>query len=139
MELKEKLKETVLTPKSLENNEEKVKYTGLTYPILMALFDYLSPCIPESAKSSLSKFEKLMIVLMKVRLNLGIQDLAYRFGVSTSTASNTFQDIIHIMFIRMKGFLWLEREELRLSMPMEFRKSFGLKVSIISDCFENIH
>ncbi|CAC5382388.1 unnamed protein product [Mytilus coruscus] len=28
------------------------------------------------------------------------------------------------------------REELRMSMPMEFRKHFGVKVSIIIDCFE---
>jgi hypothetical protein len=32
--------------------------------------------------------------------------------------------------------LWPDREELQMSMPMEFRKYFGVKVSIIIDCFE---
>ncbi|CAC5361533.1 unnamed protein product [Mytilus coruscus] len=43
----------------------------------------------------------------------------------------------HVMYIRMKCLiLWPEREELQTSMPMEFRKYFGVKVSIIIDCFE---
>ena len=78
-----------------------------------------------------------MLDLMKLRHNLSMQDLGYRFKVSTSCVSKTFQDIIHIMYVKMKCFiLWPEREELRLSMPMEFRKYFGVKVSIIIDCFE---
>lgn len=138
MDLKEKLKQTVFSPEALENDQEKVKhYTGLTYAILIALFNYLSPHIPENSKSALTKFEKLMLVLIKLRLNLSMQDLGYRFKVSTSCVSKTFQDLIHIMYVRMKCFiLWPEREELQISMPMEFRKYFGVKVSVIIDCFE---
>ena len=74
---------------------------------------------------------------MKLRLNLGIQDLGYRFKVSPSCVSKIFLDMIHIMYVRMKCLiLWPDREELQMSMPMEFRKYFGVKVSIIIDCFE---
>ena len=31
---------------------------------------------------------------------------------------------------------WPGREQLRKTMPLRFRKSFGLKVAIIIDCFE---
>ena len=37
----------------------------------------------------------------------------------------------------MKSLIfWPHREELEMSMPIEFRKCFGVKVSIIIDCFE---
>ncbi|CAL9699712.1 unnamed protein product [Knipowitschia caucasica] len=78
-----------------------------------------------------------MMVLMKLRLNLSQQDLGYRFKVSTSCVSNVFLGVVHVLFIRMRGFiLWPDREDLQMSMPMEFRKNFGVKVSIIIDCFE---
>lgn len=103
----------------------------------MALFIYLEPNITHTSRSSLTKFQKLVLVLMKLRLNLGIQDLGYRFKVSPSCVSKIFLDMIHIMYVRMKCLiLWPDREELQMSMPMEFRKYFGVKVSIIIDCFE---
>jgi hypothetical protein len=41
------------------------------------------------------------------------------------------------LYLLMKCLiLWPDREELQMSMPMEFRKYFGVKVSIIIDCFE---
>lgn len=118
--------------------EEKVKhYTGLSYSILMALFSFLEPHIPYTSRSALTKFQKLVLVLMKLRLNLGIQDLGYRFKVTPSCVSKTFLDVIHVMYVRLKCLiLWPAREELQMSMPMEFRKYFGVKVSIIIDCFE---
>ncbi|XP_048749237.2 uncharacterized protein LOC125661304 [Ostrea edulis] len=78
--------------------EEKVKhYTGLSYSILMALFSFLEPHIPYTSRSALTKFQKLVLVLMKLRLNLGIQDLGYRFKVTPSCVSKTFLDVIHVI------------------------------------------
>uniref|UniRef100_A0AAV2JYL4 Uncharacterized protein n=1 Tax=Knipowitschia caucasica TaxID=637954 RepID=A0AAV2JYL4_KNICA len=71
MLLKEKLKGMVLTPDTLRGNDAKVKhYTGVTYDILMTLYRFVEASIPHSASSRLTKFEKLMMVLMKLRLNL---------------------------------------------------------------------
>jgi hypothetical protein len=138
MRLKDKLKETSFTPESFEKDEEKTKhYTGLNFKTLMAVFTFLAPFIPETSKSVLTKFEKVILVFLKLRLNLSMQDIGYRFNVSTSCVSKTFQDVIHVMFVRLKPLImWPEREELRMSMPMDFRKYFGVKVSVIIDCFE---
>lgn len=79
----------------------------------MAIFKFLEPFIPETSKSILTKFEKLMLVFLKLILNLSMPDIGYRFNVSTSCVSKTFQDVIHVMLVRLKPLiLWPEREEL---------------------------
>ncbi|XP_060578163.1 uncharacterized protein LOC132735245 [Ruditapes philippinarum] len=74
-------------------DDAKVKYyTGLTnFSVLKALYDYVEPDIPITHKSALNKFQQLMVVLMKLRLNASNQDLAVRFGVSDTTISRVFQ------------------------------------------------
>ena len=76
------------------------------------------------------------MVLIKLRLNLFDQDLAYRFGISQSTVSRYFKIWITIMFVRLQPLVkWPGREELQLTMPIEFKKHFNRRVAII-DCFE---
>ena len=73
---------------------------------------------------------------MKLRLNLGYEDLAYRFNVTQSTVSKTFIKWIRILFVRLRPLIvWPEREELRKTMPIDFRRHFDRCVCII-DCFE---
>ena len=124
---------------SFVEDDNRVKYyTGLPcYSTLKILFDLTEPFITNSVRTHLTKFQKLLMTLMKLRLNLCTQDLAYRFNVSASTVSRIFNSVIHIMYVRIKDLiLWPEREQLRLTMPMEFRKNFGLRVAVIIDCFE---
>ena len=67
----------------------------------------------------------MMVVFMKLRLNLGDQDIAFRFDVNQSTVSRCFSKWIDVMYIRLKPLIkWPERDELMKTMPMEFRKSF---------------
>ena len=76
--LKVKVSVVKLTPKSLKDKEEKVKYlTELPgYLTLMQVYQLLEPFVQESTRSTLSQFEKLILVLMKLRLNLPLQDIA---------------------------------------------------------------
>lgn len=68
---------------------------------------------------------------------MNMQVLAYIFGVSRSTVSRVFNDTLTVMDRRLVPALviWPEREQLRLSMPASFRKSFK-KCACIIDCFE---
>ena len=122
---------------SLRDNDEKVKYlTGLPgYSVLHTLYVYLEEYIP--SRNSMSKFESLILVLVKLRLNLSNQFLAYEFNLTTATISRIFSDVLDIMFIRMKPFImWPDRETLRKTTPMQFRKHFGTRCAAIIDCFE---
>ena len=60
----------------------------------------LTPCLESGNPSALSLFQQLVIVLMKLRLNVGDQDLAFRYGVSQSTLSRNFSKWIDVMYIR---------------------------------------
>ena len=127
---------SVLSKSCFEADEERVKfYTGLTaMSVVMAVFDLISPALP--ARKSISKFQQLLITFLRLRLNLSVQDLAYRFGVHASTVSRVFQTCVHVMFISMAFLVkWREREELKLTLPACFREKFSL-CAVIIDCFE---
>ena len=76
-----------LSEKSFEGNDVKVKYyTGLpTFHVLMHIFNFISDYLKE--QSCLTRFQQFIITLMRIRLNLNVQDLGYKFNVSSSTVS----------------------------------------------------
>ena len=76
------------------------------------------------------------MVLMTLRLNLGAQDIAYRFGVSQSTVLRYFNKWINVMFVCLQPLVkWPGHDELRKALPMEFRDDFQ-ECTVIIDCFE---
>ena len=65
-------------------------YTGLpSMEVLMVVFEHVSSHVSRQTQS-LNRFQEFIIVLMKLRLNAPLQDLAYRFVVSVSTISRIF-------------------------------------------------
>lgn len=137
--LKKELLDAKLSLKAFENDNEKTKfYTGLpTFAILMSVFNLISNHITSGPRSKLPKFNELLLVLMRLRFNFTLQDLAYRFSISLSTASRIFHKWLDVMDIRLKFLIrWPGRHELRQTMPATFKSNFGNKVAVIMDCFE---
>ena len=83
---------------SKENIDEKVRFcTGLPkWETLSILYMYLQPHLSSTARNSLTPFQELLMTLMRLRLNLSGQDLAYRFGVHKSTVSRIFTRVISL-------------------------------------------
>ena len=106
----------------------------LVFPAsLMTFFFFLEPYIPHNTPISLPEGHKLLIVLVKLRRNFPVQDLAYRFGISRATVSRTFLAEMRVMFVRLQRYMyWPEHEELRRTMPMEFCKYYGVTVLTFS-------
>ena len=78
-----------------------------------------------------------MIVLLKLRLDVPSQDLAYRFGISAATISRIFSSCISVMDTRLSPLIhWPERAEIWSTMPECFQYSFGKRITVIIDCFE---
>ena len=137
--LREKILKASLTEYSFRNDDEKVLfYTGLpNFLVMITLFNYLQDIVSLTARSSLSKFEQFVLTMMRLRLNLPLGDLGYRFGVSTSTAFRVFYTWLDVMFVRLSPLIrWPSREELWKTMPLSYRKHFSKNVTIIIDCFE---
>ena len=78
--------------------------------ILCLAHDLLKTAILENLNWKLSSFQQLVLTLVQLRLNLGMQDLAYRFDVSKSTASFTFLKWMELIYCRIKFLIvWPEQ------------------------------
>ena len=122
-----------------EFSEDKVKfYTGLlSFDILNAVFLHVSPHVSRDTLT-LTKFQEFALTLIKLKLNMPLKDLAFRFGVSLSTVSRDFLVAWMIALdVRLAPLVsWPDREDLCRTMPQCFQESFGKKVTVIIDCFE---
>ncbi|KAK0151912.1 hypothetical protein N1851_006716 [Merluccius polli] len=89
-DLRTKALDTQFNQESFEKNEEKTKfYTGLpNFLVLIQIFELCEPYITCGPMSVLPKFEQLVLVLL--RLNLPLKDLAFRFKISLPTASRVW-------------------------------------------------
>ncbi len=75
-----------------------------------AFFGLLSPLLP--VKSKLSKFQQILLFLMKLRLNLVDQDVAYGFGVHRT---RNFRRVLKVAYAKPAFLIQLpERYVLRL-------------------------
>ena len=96
----------------------------------------MAPHVP-GRSTTLNNFQEFVLVLMKLRLKMRFQELAFRFGVNVTTISRIFSCWIMVMDVRLALLIfWPERDQLWKTMPVCFRYSFGKKVTVIIDCFE---
>ena len=122
----------------LRNDDKKVNfYTGLpSFEILNTVFNQIERFVTRKSQL-LTPFQEFVLTLMKLKLNMPLEDLAYRFNVSVPTVSRVFQVWMTVMDKRLSSFIkWPERENLWRTMPQCFQFSFGKKTTVIIDCFE---
>ena len=88
------------------NSDDKVLfYTGLpSYEILNFVFELVSPFASRHSQT-LSPFQEFVMVLIKLRLDVPFQDLAYRLNISVPTVSRTFHSWLITMDIRLSPFI----------------------------------
>ena len=85
-----------------DNHEKVCFYTGLPkWDLLFVIFTFLKPHLSTASRKALTPFQQVLMTLMRLRLNLSGQDLAYRFNVHSSTISRTFISVIDIMYARL--------------------------------------
>ena len=63
------------------------------------MYNLICPCLSDSIK--LSKFDRVLLFFLKIRLNLMDEDLAFRFGVHRSTVSRNFHHVLDVMYVRL--------------------------------------
>ena len=132
------LSERIINQLTLENDDKMVKYyTGLpSFSVLKAVFDFVKKGLPENQFLGCSHFDQFLLTVVKLRLNIGDQDLAYRFGINQFTVSRCVARWLDILYTKLSPLIyWPDREQLLKTMPTCFRCHFR-KCAIIIDCFE---
>ena len=127
-----------LTEDSFRDDDKTKFYTGIPkFSLLMHVLNLIAPHIKRNTQNALSQFQEFLLVLIRLKLNSPLQDLAYRFNISVPTAHRIFDRWIHVMSVRLKFLIqWPGHEELQATMPVVFQRNFGKKVAVIIDCFE---
>ena len=140
MDLKEKQH---LRLKGIGDDDNKVRfYTGFaTLSALMVCFNFLgdsvnklhywastSSAVEAQTKSSkgrkriLPPLEEFFLMLVRLRLGLLEQDLAYRFHISQSTVSRIFSTWINLLYLQFKQIpIWPPKELVQSNMPRAFK------------------
>ncbi|XP_057707496.1 uncharacterized protein LOC130926569 isoform X2 [Corythoichthys intestinalis] len=136
--LRESVEKMSLSENSFRNDAEKVKfYTGLpNFFVLETVMLLLAPHMDAIRNAKLSKFQQLLLTLMRLRLDLRNQDLAYRFGVKVGTVVRTVHHVVNIMSSTLvpTAVFWPSRAELRKNLPAALRSSCP-DCAVIVDCF----
>ncbi|PWA15596.1 hypothetical protein CCH79_00018474 [Gambusia affinis] len=136
--LRESVEKMALSENAFRNDAEKVKfYTGLpNYFVLETVMWLLAPHMDGMKNTKLSKFQQLLLTLMRLRLDLRNQDLGYRFGVKVGTVAKTVHRMVNIMSSTLvpTAVFWPSRAELRKNLPTALRASHP-DCAVIVDCF----
>ncbi|XP_021348557.1 uncharacterized protein LOC110447292 [Mizuhopecten yessoensis] len=115
VELKQKLANMTITAEGLQGNDDRVKMlTGIaTFQIIMTLFTFLETSLHSTHSSALTKFQQMMVVLVRLKLAFPCQYSAEIFQVTPSTISKVFLNCLNVMFVKTKPLIyWPQREEL---------------------------
>ena len=132
------LSSTIVSQQVLEKDDKQVKfYTGLpSFAVLKAVYDIAIKGLPASFFTCYDTFDQFLMTLIKLRLNVADQDLAYQFGVNQSTVSRCINKWLDVLYVKLSPLIyWPDRDQLLKTMPTCFRKNFR-KCAIIIDCFE---
>ena len=82
--------------------------------------------------TKLDAFNQFFLTLIKLKLNLNIQDLAFRFQISTSTVSHYFIMWISFLYQELKEIEWFPtKEQVSGTLPYAFRAKYPTTVVII--------
>lgn len=121
-------------------------YTGFSsYTVLMAFFHFLGPAVDklhywgtmtEPRKrhrlTKISPLDLLLMTLVKLRLNLKVKDLAFRFGVSSAAVSRYFTTWVCFLYQHLKEIDWMPTvEQISGTLPPAFREHYPSTYAII--------
>lgn len=136
-QLRDKVDRLMLGEKTIRKNSDMIRYyTGL--PNINVFFVVLNAVsVHLNQNCALTPYHQFLITLMKLRLNVSFQGLAYRFDMSRKAMSTIFHNTLDILYKSFSNFIyWPDREALRKTIPTCFKRHFKNNIAVIIDCFE---
>lgn len=123
----------------LLQNDRSVKFnTGLQNTnVFWTLLQFLLSFWKPTTKVNLEPSEQFLLVLMRLRLGLLVEDLGNRFGISPPAVSSIFHDWLIVMAVNFQKFIkWPKRKNVMRSLPPDFKDKMFKNVRGIIDCSE---
>lgn len=131
----------------IRDNDRLIRfYTGFgSFMILMAFFEFLGPVVNElnywgtkqrshqrHRSCKLDPINQFFLMLVRLRLNLKVKDLAFRFGISTGTVTHYVTTWICFLYHHLKELDWTPSvEQVTGTLPHSFRLQFPTTFAII--------
>ena len=122
----------------MEGDDKQTQfYTGLpSYAVFTSLLNLLLSVMSKDANHGLHPRDQFLLVLMKLRLALANDDLAYRFGITRNRVSQLFHEWVNVMSREFKQLIvWPDRQVIRETLPQCFKSHYPRTTCII-DCSE---
>ena len=119
---------------SLQQNPKLLReMTGVSQEVFSLLLTLLPK---ERSQNEVSKGNRLLLFLMKMKTNLPYTILGGIFNVHAQTVSNIFINVLSTIYIRTQDWiLWPTRQEIQATMPSCFKIEYPSCRGII-DCTE---
>ena len=146
-QLKCKSKVNYFRIEDIQDNDKLITfYTGfVSYMVLIAFFKFLGPVVNNLTYwgsqnktgrrcrcLKLDPLNQFFLVLVKLKLNLKIKDLAYRFGLSPSQTSRYITTWICLLYQHLKEINWMPSvDQVMGTLPTVFREKFPSTYAII--------
>ena len=122
-------------------------YTGfISFKVFSHFFDFLGPAVYQlnywgskervdvlrQRSFKLDPKNQLFLLLVKLRLNLKLKDLAYRFGISQSQASRYITTWICFLYQEFKELDWMpEVSQVHGTLPTAFKENYHTTYALI--------
>jgi hypothetical protein len=120
-------------------------YTGLSsYDVLLSFYKFLGPAVDSltywgtkrktqnKRRKKLDSFNQLFMTLVKLKLDLNIQDIAFRFQISKTTVSRYFITWVCFLYNELREVEWFpSQEQISGTLPHAFRERYPNTVAII--------
>ena len=121
-------------------------YTGfVSCRIFQAFFDFLGPSVnqlhywgsregdrQQKHDRKLDPKNQLFLMLVKLRLNIKLEDLSFRFGLSTSVISHYLTTWICFLYYVFMEMDWMPSvEQVKATLPSAFKEKFATTYAII--------
>ncbi|XP_055854826.1 uncharacterized protein LOC129918365 isoform X3 [Episyrphus balteatus] len=128
-----------LSRDGFKNDDKKVTYmTGLpSLAVLDIIYDYVKDDLVSSMMKGVNKFDALVMVLLKLRLDLPMCYLGYRFGIAGNTCARVFHKNLKVLCDKIGPFIrWPEKTQPECT-AVYFKKVLGKRFTALIDFIED--
>ena len=121
-------------------------YTGfISYEVLLAFFDFLGPSVhnltywgdsnkkcSHRRRKKLNPLNQFFLTLVKLRLNLRVKNLAWRFAISVGLVSKYITTWICFLYHHLKEVEWMPNvQQVAATLPVAFKQEFPTTYAIV--------